>query len=297
MYPIIRKSIKLIRYNLRPVRAVWENNRGQRALNRLEKHLSIFEKAAPHNLPKPLIVSLTSYPVRYDYLFHTLQCLLTQNIQPDAIVLWVAFEDFQQLPERILKLQENSCFSIKKTGDTRSFKKIIPALAEFPDAFIITADDDTYYAPEWLQKLIANWDGDYKQIVAHKAYMIRCNEKGAFLPYNEWIWNYKGPHKDVKLFPVGIGGVLYPPGSLDNVEALKTDKFMTLCPKSNDIWLYWMGRRQDSVCKSSDYNQLEINWPKSQAESLASTNTGKITGISAYEQQIEAMVKAYGIPF
>ena len=46
-----------------------------------------------HQLPAPLIVSLTSYPVRFKTLPKTLKCLLNQSIIPDKIILWIAYED------------------------------------------------------------------------------------------------------------------------------------------------------------------------------------------------------------
>jgi hypothetical protein len=42
-------------------------------------------------------------------------------------------------------------------------------------------------------------------------------------------------------FPTGVGGVIYPPGSLDP-RVTDTSIFMRLCPGQDDLWFYWMGR-------------------------------------------------------
>ena len=42
---------------------------------------------------------------------------------------------------------------IRECDNLRSFKKLVPALQTFPNAFIVTADDDLYFAPNWLETL------------------------------------------------------------------------------------------------------------------------------------------------
>src|SRR5262245_7345809 len=48
------------------------------------------------------------------------------------------------------------------------------------------------------------------------------------------------PHR--LTFPIGVGGVLYPPGCLTR-EATEIELFAALCPKSDDAWVYWMAQR------------------------------------------------------
>src|SRR5579864_6248399 len=97
----------------------------------------------PHGLPGTLVVSLTSYPPRFPTVALTLRCLLTQSIKPDHVILWIAHADEARLPPEVLALRALG-LEIRSTEDLRSFKKIVPALRDFPDAFIVTADDDVY---------------------------------------------------------------------------------------------------------------------------------------------------------
>lgn len=46
-----------------------------------------------HGLSVPLIVSLTSYSLRFKKLHLTLKCLLNQSIEPDKIILWISYDD------------------------------------------------------------------------------------------------------------------------------------------------------------------------------------------------------------
>jgi hypothetical protein len=99
-----------------------------------------------HPLPGKLIVSLTSYPLRFATLPLTLRSLLCQAVKPDRIVLWVPHDDEPIIPEAVRRLTSYGV-EIRTTDDIKSFKKIIPAVRAFPDAFIVTADDDVYYGP------------------------------------------------------------------------------------------------------------------------------------------------------
>ncbi len=100
-------------------------------------------KGKAHGLPSPLIISLTSYPARFGKLHLTLKCLLSQSMAADKVVLWIAHQDKAALTPAILNLQKVG-LQIGYCDDLRSYKKIIPTRQNYPDSFIVTADDDLY---------------------------------------------------------------------------------------------------------------------------------------------------------
>lgn len=115
-------------------------------------------------LNRPLMINLTSFPARFETLHLTLKSLLLQDTHFDSLNLWLFAADIKKLPEQVLKLQDYG-LSIKPVpADTRSYKKLIPALTEFPDAFHVTADDDIYYRENWLQELTSQYRGNDKEI-------------------------------------------------------------------------------------------------------------------------------------
>lgn len=97
---------------------------------------------------------------------------MKQTVKADRIILWLAESERHLVPENVLAFASKG-IEIKYCDDIRSYKKIVPTLIEEPNAFIVTADDDLAYQPQWLEKLIAGWDGDYKTVVAHRAHKIR----------------------------------------------------------------------------------------------------------------------------
>lgn len=197
-------------------------------------------RASRHELPGELIVSLTSYPARYPLLHLTLKCLLRQDIRADRVVLWIARGDIVKLPKRVLRLQGLG-LEIAATEDTRSFKKIVPALRRFPNAVIVTADDDVYYPRDWLRSLVQEYSSRAPAIVCHRGHLPTFTASGDTCPYGNWQWEARCPEGSNILMPTGVGGVLYPPNSLDS-RVLDENLFSSLCPYADDLWLYFMGR-------------------------------------------------------
>lgn len=119
--------------------------------------------------------------------------------------LWVAHEALSKLPRNIRALQKSG-LTLCATDDIGSYKKIIPALDQFPHAFIATADDDMYYAPSWLEGLVAGYGGDLKEIVCRRAHKIILDENGRPLPYLQWKRNTDCRKRSNLLFPTSGGG-------------------------------------------------------------------------------------------
>ncbi|MGO4642524.1 hypothetical protein AB4Z43_29270 [Mesorhizobium sp. 2RAF45] len=194
----------------------------------------------PHGLPGDLIVSLTSYPKRFETLHLTLRCLLSQTVVPDRVVLWLTSEHAAQLPPLVTDLKAHG-LEIRFCKDVRSYKKIVPALLAFPKAYIVTADDDVYYGHRWLEELVEK--AGESTIVCHRGHSVAFDDAGQIAPYSNRSYDVSDTAN--MLFATGVGGVLYGPESL-SPEAVDEDKFIELCPQGDDIWLFWMGQRVGS---------------------------------------------------
>ena len=242
-----------------------------------------------HPLPGELVVSLTSYPPRFATLPLTLRSLLCQTVKPDRIVLWVSHDDEPIIPEAVRRLTSYGV-EIRTTDDIKSFKKIIPAVRAFPDAFIVTADDDVYYGPHWLENLTLASSGRMGLIVCYQAREIQRDDQGKLQPYERWPY-LSEPRDSATAFPVGRGGILYPPGALSS-ELVDEAAFLELCPQADDVWLYWMGRRAGSTFRKIQQSEGLWDWPGSQKTALFRENLLA----SMNDRQIDAVAKRYGYP-
>lgn len=249
---------------------------------------SILIEPKPHDLPAPLVVSLTSYPKRYGVLEHTLNCLQNQTVKPDKIVLWVAREDKDQLPANVVAMNKRG-ISIRTCEDIKSYKKIIPSLKAYPDAFIATADDDVYLDRHWLSDMTETWKRA-GGIICTRAHGIRQDQKGRLLPYNDWAYEVKGPMTSARLFPTTGLGVLYPPKALPE-ETTDKKLFMSLAPVADDVWMYFMDLRGGNNITLIDVPRALVMWEDSQNTRLWNLNMN-----GGNDNAIRAMVKAFGLP-
>jgi hypothetical protein len=215
---------------------------------------------------------------------------LSQTVKADRTILWVAVKDLALLPSSVTALKADG-LEIRVAKDTRSYKKIIPALIEFPQAYLITADDDVYYASRWLSALAtkAREFAGEPTIVCHRAHSITYDIAGQIQPYSKWDQAVRDDTQ--MLFPTGVGGVLYSPTSLAP-EVIEESQFMKLCPNADDVWLFWMGLRAGSRYVKASSNWAPIAWTGTQATAL---HVGNVTG-HGNDAQIENMVRFYGSP-
>ncbi|MGV8934673.1 MAG: hypothetical protein ACOH1I_08620 [Gallionellaceae bacterium] len=229
-----------------------------------------YAKGKPHNLPAQIIVSLTSYPARFEKLPLTLKCLLTQTVAPDRLILWIAHQDKSALTNDILSL-ENEGMVIMYCDDLKSYKKIVPTLQIAPEAFIVTADDDSHYWPTWLEDLTTSYAGDNSVVICHRAHKIRLNEFGMPGPYAAWDSDVESNDASPLIFPTGAGGVLYPP-NIFHTDVLATELFKSLCPRADDVWLYWMVRLAGGKSRKVGKRHRLIDWPGTQETALWKEN-------------------------
>ena len=188
-----------------------------------------------------LIVSLTSFPQRISEIKYVIYSLLDQTILPEKIILWLAESQFpnkeRDLPQDLLALRKFG-FTVEWCEDLRSYKKLIPALEQFPDYYIATADDDLYYKKDWLEKLWL-WHLEFTQdVVCHLGEEIRFNNKEV-LPYSQWTKYLKKAEVGYRILVCGCGGGLWHKKYLHR-DINNRELFRKLAPHADDLWFYFM---------------------------------------------------------
>lgn len=222
-----------------------------------------------------LVVSLTSFPDRIGIVHKTVRSILNQErIKPDKVELWLASEQFKNgerdLPTALLDLKKYG-LEIRWYHDIRSFKKLIPTLKEHSDSIIVTADDDVFYERDWLTRLFCGYEQNKHNIYCHKATKFYLDEDGNYRATGGGKYYYKEGSFLNKL--VGVGGVLYPPGSL-NTEVLNEVVFQELAPTNDDIWFWFM-----AILNKTKVSVVAGNTPKP-IEIYERRKSGKLTNIN-----------------
>ena len=189
-----------------------------------------------------IVVSLTSYPARIATVVETIKSILAQSFRPWKLVLWLAREQFpnqeRDLPPQLVKLKGEGLV-IEWCEDIKSYKKLIPSLKAYPGKTIVTADDDIIYSRNWLAQLVMSHIREPDVIICHRAHQVLLNEQGGVAPYKFWLRGVGSEKPSFLYFFTGVGGVLYPPGSLHEA-VLDRDVFLRICPTGDDLWFWGM---------------------------------------------------------
>jgi hypothetical protein len=261
----------------RPVRSAAHRVRELAMLLKLEhkarSRLRTSGTGRAHSLDTELIVSLTSYPVRFKTLHLTLAALLDQSVKPDRVILWIAYDHLEAIPRDVWKLVRRG-LEIRVCQDLRSYKKLVPALEAFPEAFIVTADDDFDFSRGWLETLVECAAPGEVAILCHRGHRATRTDDGQLAPYLEWQFDVQDegayrPSQDV--MPTTGAGALFPPKCL-SAPATDSELFRRLCPDGDDLWFWWCARMAGTPVRKVGGTLDLVPWPGSQATSLWQLN-------------------------
>jgi hypothetical protein len=232
----------------------------------------------------PVVVSLTTIASRLNKVHITLRSVMNQSVKPKQIVLWIHENDQYKIPQSLQKLT-GDLLEIRTTPHTSSHKKLIPSLLAFPDAIIVTCDDDLIYEKDWLKNLYETHVNYPNDIIGHKARRIRVDEANKALEYKSWEYTEQNDLNHNLL--IGEGGILYPPYSL---HAMVTDYDLALkiTPKSDDLWFKAMALKNNTGARLSDkISKRFIPIVGTQKISLKKINVGQNMNASQLDNLIE----------
>ena len=195
-----------------------------------------------------IVVSLTSYPARFNTLHLCLKSLLHQSVKPDKLILYLDLTvDKNKIPRKILALKKKGLIIKNICNDIKPHKKYFYAMQEFPDAVIVTADDDIIYDFHWLESLWNSYKKYPNAISARRVHLITRDQNKKAMPYNSFVFEceaFREPSSE--LLATGHSGVLYPP-HLFHLEKnyFKEENIKKYCVNADDIWLKFIELKEN----------------------------------------------------
>ncbi len=196
----------------------------------------------PYN-GEEIIVSLTTYSKRIHTVYRTIESIFLQTYKANRILLYIdesEYDNVDSLPGT-LQRQLKRGLEVRFVKNLKSYKKLIPALKEFPDAVIITIDDDCLYATDLLERLIRSHQRNEQCVCGMECQRIRKSGPKDFMPYQSFGMG-DGPKEEESSFNLiaeGFGGILYPPHCLAK-DVTEEELFKKLAPQADDIWFKCM---------------------------------------------------------
>lgn len=200
-----------------------------------------------------LIISLTTHPPRIHQVFATLESLCEQDIDAFDIHLYLSRGDKEAIGDLPKSLQRLVRRGIKVTvteAHYRSYDKLLHALKAYPEATIITADDDMLYPSNWARRLVEGASRFPGCVICHRGHMLCESSPGSGDISYQVIKNRQDPgatQPNFALMPTGSGGVLYPSGALDPL-VFDAEAFQSLAPNADDIWFKMASLKADTRC-------------------------------------------------
>lgn len=233
-----------------------------------------------------LIVSLTSFPARIKTVSYTIESILLQKKKANMVLLWLGYDKFpnkeKDLPKRLLRLTQFG-LTIKWCKDIRSYTKLVPSLEAFPDDIIVTADDDIWYPPQWLERLYNSYLKDPSIIHAHRVLQVTATD-GIINKYIDWGTQIFAPQEPSYCWHItGTGGVLYPPHCLYK-DICDREKFLLMAPSVDDIWFWVMAILKHTRVKVIDDNIFDF-------EGVFIVNNQSLWSDNVYDKNDEALKK------
>lgn len=210
----------------------------------------------------PIVISLTSYPVRFSYLPFCLKSLLYQTVKPDKIILWLGSDTKErQIPPKLKVFEKFGVEIILLKENLKSHKKYFYAMQKYPNDIIITVDDDVIYSPFLVSSLLKTHKLYPAVVCARRVHKIKI-DNDRLLPYRYWETSYEKETEPSKLLMgIGVGGILYPSNCLYK-DSFDIQKIQELCFDADDIWLKFMEILNGSPvvwCKCLWIHPIKIN--------------------------------------
>ena len=241
----------------------------------------------------PVVVSLTSYPARFPTLPLTLKSLLRQNRKPDRMIVWLGSDTAEgDITPAMRALEQYGVeYRIDPDHNYKSHKKYYYAMKEFPDAIVVTADDDLFYPKNWLKTLFKGHIKHPDCVICRRTHLIRRDENG-ILPYNLWVDQCRSVRSpSFALVGTSGSGKLYPPHALDE-RALDPEAFLKLCLNADDLWVKCMEILAGTKAVWVKNWKVDLRSPReSQRETLETGNVGRCENDLFLAQTMDA----YGI--
>lgn len=242
-----------------------------------------------------LIVSLTTYGNRLFEVSNTIESIMQGSMLPNKIILWLDYSmENAELPYSLKRQQERG-LEIRFYKDIRSYKKYIPTLINYPEAIIVTLDDDLLYEPDLLENLYRTYKSNSNCICASRMHKIVLDRNDKPLPYVNWEWKVFPKETSRLHFLTSGGGTLFPPHCFDK-DVLDEETFMRLSPTADDIWYFAMALKSGTkVVKSFTHSNRGDDFVTNQ--DLQDTGLCLVNYISdnRNDTQLKAVLEHYNL--
>jgi len=240
---------------------------------------AISSKSIKHKILKPgdelFIVSLTTFPARIDKVWLTIESILRQDEKPNKIILWLYNGEFNgkdSLPKNLLRLEKRGLEIYFCKENLMPHKKYFYTMLQYPEANIITIDDDMFYPFNLISKLKKSHKEYPEAIICPitRQIEVKGNE---IQPYNDSNYLRFNSIPNFKNHTMGGGGAFFPAHSL-HIELFNLEILKKYALTADDLWLKVMSLKNGTkvVSIAGEYPGFFIPIIQNDNKKLADSN-------------------------
>lgn len=268
-------------------------------LTKMDNKLILEEKLSenPINIEEreeKVIVSMTSFPARINYVYIAIKSLMLQTYKPDRIILWLAEEQFPEkmLPENLTSLEKYGLEICWMKENLYGHKKYFwPLMQQKENELVITYDDDLIYAPNSIEKLIKTHKKYPRCIVCNRTQALKYDQSGNVVNPGRWdtISDIGLKKPSFKLAPSTGGGCLYPYGTMSK-ELLNINDIKEIALRGDDMWVMFVATQSGTpIIKTCKFHKSFSVVANSQEQQLSTKNIIN----NEYEETLNRLIEKF----
>ena len=162
-------------------------------------------------------------------------------MKANKVILYLSDKEFEgkELPA-LLQNQMKRGLEVHYVRDLRAYTKLVPVIKEYPEATIITIDDDYIYPINTIETLLIAHKEHPEAVCCHASRAIKLANEKEVRPYSSFPQIFpKKLETDVSYMAEGFGAVLYPAHCMHE-DVVKDELFMNLSPLADDLGYKFM---------------------------------------------------------
>jgi len=204
------------------------------------------------------VVSMTSFPARLPTLHFVIQSLVEQSLPPEAIHVWLGKDEVSKrsyLPKALLDFEMQGLHVHFADKTCHQYDKFLHNSELNQSRPFVIVDDDVIYPPESMETLLRAHGEHPAAVIANRCHLMLLDERGQPEPYAKWPREVQLREPSLVGFPTGAGGVLYPPGFMQQSYVTDRELILEHAPYADDIWLKVCGLARGIPVMSTTLSQ------------------------------------------
>lgn len=192
-----------------------------------------------------IVVSMTTIPSRIEALKNNLITAITQTLEYDKLLLNIDddtteefINEYNKLKKLDPRIEINLC-----DKKWRSCNKLLPAIKKYPEADIITIDDDVRYNSSWFEALYTEHKKYPKCIISFESRKVELIDNG--VKYTKFLSLNMDDLETPNIYMSKLA--YFPTHTFDNTDLFNYEKMIETTDGNHDELWFWINSTLNGV--------------------------------------------------